>query len=363
MKNLLIVGNGSIGVQENSKFYINNHTGYFLKNLNQVYLLNFTQGYSKYDKNNNLQNFELKNNEIEFKFLPRIKEKGFIPAVLKQLKSNEFIYLFYPGTVSKVVGLFAILINKPFGLYIRGQNYKQNFLDRLILQNAKFILTVSPLFTVDLNKYCSKVAVIKPMIDIDSNDLKRDRNFYKSNKKNLLFVGRVEVRKGIYELLEIAKELKKNQIDFNLHIVGGGDLFNSLNSKILKMGIASNIVMHGLVSDKSKLKKLYDTADVFVFTSYDEGFPRVLYEAMASALPIFTTFVGGISGRMNHLGNCIEIPVKDGVTSAKIISKYIKDYNTLEYIGRNGQKTIEHIIDGSLLNHEELLLKQLKKIN
>jgi glycosyltransferase involved in cell wall biosynthesis len=283
--------------------------------------------------------------------------------VFKLLKSNQFIYLFYPGTVSKIVGLFAIIINKPFGLYIRGQNYKQNFLDRLILKNTKFILTVSPLFAFDLNEYCSKVSVIKPMIDIESDDLKRDRIFSKSNKKNLLFVGRVEVRKGIYELLEIAQELKKNQLDFNLHIVGGGDLFHSLNSKILKMGISGNIVIHGLVSDKSKLKMLYDTADVFVFTSYDEGFPRVLYQAMASALPIFTTFVGGISGRMNHLVNCIEIPVKDGVTSAQIISKYIIDYRTLDYIGRNGQKTIEHIIDGSLLNHEELLLKELASCN
>jgi glycosyltransferase involved in cell wall biosynthesis len=359
MKNVLIVGNGSIGITGNSKFYINNHTGYFLRNLNKQYSVTFTQGSSTYDKNNNLQNFELKKNKIEYRVLPKTKEKGFFSAVYKLLKTNDFIYLFYPGTVSKVFGLFAILINKPFGLYIRGQNYKQNFLDRLILKNTKFILTVSPLFADDLNKYCSKIAVIKPMIDIERDDLKRDRIFFNRNKKNLLFVGRVEVRKGIYELLEIAQELKKNQLDFNLHIVGGGDLFHSLKSKILTMGISSNIVMHGLVSDKSKLKKLYDTADVFVFTSYDEGFPRVLYEAMASALPIFTTFVGGISGRMNHLGNCIEIPVKDGITSAQIISKYIIDYSTLEFIGRNGQKTIEHIIDGSLLNHEELLIKEL----
>lgn len=361
MKNLLIVGNGSTGIHENSEFYINNHTGNFLKNLKKFHSVTFTQGSTKYNKDNNLQNFELKKNKIEYLTLPRIKTIDFISDVFKLLKNNEFVYLFYPGTVSKLVALFAILIKKPFGLYIRGQYYNQNFLDSLILKNAKFILTVSPSFAKDLSQYCSRVEVIKPMIDICSDDLKRDRNFSNKNKKNLLFVGRVEERKGIYELLEIAKTLKQNQLDFTLNIVGGGDLFKSVKLKIVELSLDSNIVMHGLVSDKFKLKKLYDTADIFVFTSHDEGFPRVLYEAMASALPIFTAFVGGISGRMKHLENCIEIPVKDSTKAANIVLKYINNTMILEDIGKKGQNELLSVINGSLLTHEELMLNQLKK--
>lgn len=357
---LLIIGNGSIGIHENSEFYINNHTGYFLDKLNKFHSVTFTQGSTKYNKDNNLQNFELKKNGIEYSVLPGTKTKGFVTAVIKLLKSNDFVYLFYPGTVSKIIALIAILINKPFGLYIRGQYYNQNFLDRLILKNAKFILTVSPLFAEDLRQFCSKSEVIKPMIDIGIDDLKHDRSFGHKDKKKLLFVGRVEERKGIYELLEIAKSLKQNQLDFTLNIVGGGDLFNVVKVEISKIGLEDQVILHGLISDKTELKRMYDTADIFVFTSHDEGFPRVLYEAMSSALPIFTTFVGGVSGRMIHLENCIEIPVKNSPKASEIILKYFNDDDMLEKIARNGQKSLEKIIGKSHLTHEDLLIKHLK---
>ena len=357
---ILIIGNGSIGIYEKSEFYINNHTGKFLKNVKKSHDVIFAQGSTKYHKDNNLQNFELRGNKIEYSILPKTKTKGFVPAVFKLLKSHDFVYLFYPGTVSKIIALIAVLIKKPIGLYIRGQYYNQNFLDRFILNRAKFILTVSPSFAKDLNRYCSRVEVIKPMIDIKIDDLKQDRNFRYKNHKNLLFVGRVEERKGIYELLQIAKRLKQNKLDFCLNIVGGGDMFKEVKAEISKNELEDHIILHGLISDKYELKKMYDMADIFVFTSHDEGFPRVIYEAMASALPIFTTFVGGISGRMVHLNNCIEIPVKNSIKASEIILKYFNNENMLEKIAINGQKNLEKIIEGYLLTHEDLLIKQLK---
>jgi glycosyltransferase involved in cell wall biosynthesis len=358
--NLLVVGNGSIGISENSEFYINNHTGYFLLNLKRSHNVTFAQGSTKYNKDNNLQNFELEENEIEYSILPRTKTTAFFPAVLNLLKSSDFVYLFYPGTLSKVMALVAIVLNKPFGLYIRGQYYNQNKIDRVILKKAKFILTISPSFAKDLLQFCTKVEVIRPMIAIEQSDLKRDRNYKTPKKWNLLFVGRVEERKGIRELLQIAKHLQSAKFDFCLNIVGGGDLFTETNKIIKELHLVEKVILHGLVSDKDQLRALYNDANAFVFTSHDEGFPRVLYEAMASGLPIFTTFVGGISGRMEHLRNCIEIPVKNADEAANIVSKYLTDEKILEEIGRNGQKALEKIIDGSLLTHEELLLKQLK---
>ena len=80
---------------------------------------------------------------------------------------------------------------------------------------------------------------------------------------------------------------------------------------------------------------------ICLYFLHHEGFPRVLYEAMASALPIFTTFVGGISGRMKNLDNCIEIPSKNGTASAEIIYKYINDKKTLKLIGEAAQKKLK----------------------
>ena len=357
---ILIVGNGSTGIDSESKeHYITKNTGEFLKSVGNEFDIYFLQFQSVYNKDSNIVDFGLKVNSINSKIFSNKKNPVSYIRLIKLIVEMDQIYLFYPGSLGKLVGLFAGLLNKPMGLYIRGQFYNQDKIDRFILKKTNFILTISPLFAQDLLKFSSKVDVIKPMINIQQSDLKKDRIYNTPKKWNLLFVGRVEERKGIQELLQIAKNLKANNFDFSLNIVGGGDLFTETNTKIKELHLEDNVVLHGLVSDKDQLRALYNKANAFVFTSHDEGFPRVLYEAMASGLPIFTTFVGGISGRMEHLKNCIEIPVKNADAAGTIVSKYLKEEKVLEEIGKNGQKTIELIIGGSLLPHEDLFLKYI----
>lgn len=359
-KKILIVGNGSIGICKNSKFFINSHTGNFLKKLNENYEITFTQNSTIYDQNNNLQNFDLVESGLRFISLPNIKSKAFWSELYKLIKKHDFFYIFYPGTLGKIIALISILFGNPFGMYIRGQFYNQNMIDRFILKRSKFILTVSSVFRTDLERFCSRVEVIKPMIDIYQKDLNLDRQFENLSIKSLLFVGRVEERKGIFELLEIAKNLHDFGYEFIFNVVGGGDLFEPIKKKIFEYGLEKIFILHGLISDKDHLKSFYDKADIFIFPSHDEGFPRVLYEAMASSLPIFTTFVGGIPGRMENLQNCIEIPLKDSKTASLIIIKYFEDKRTLKMIGNNGLRTVQKIIDGSYLTHEQLFIKQLK---
>jgi len=357
--NILIVGNGSIGIFENTNFYINNHTGFFLQGISEQHSVSFTQSSSKYDKNTNLQNFDLASHNLKFDVLPNRTSPSYWSILFRLITSNEFFYIFYPGTLGKIIGLLAIILRKPIGLYIRGQFYNQSFLDRVILSKSKFILTVSPSIAQDLGAFCKDVDVIRPMISIELDDFNLDRNYYTPKSWNLLFVGRVEKRKGIYELIEIAKHLQSNNFNFVLNIVGGGDLFEEVKNKINQLGLRNNVILHGLISEKDELKSMYDNADAFIFTSHDEGFPRVLYEAMASGLPIFTTFVGGISGRMEHLSNCIEIPVKDSAKAGVIVNQYLDQVRVLEKVGKKGQETLEEIINGSLLSHADLLLKNL----
>lgn len=357
---LLIVGNGSIGSDQYGRFYINNHTGHFLKKMNESHEVCFLQNSTAYNKDNNLQNFDLKEHGLDFIIAPRLKSFFSVPELIKLVSKYQSLYLFYPGTLSKVIALTAIFLGKPFGLYIRGQYYNENILDKFILENAKYILTVSPSIAEDLKQFCKKTEVIKPMISINLEDFKTDRIYEVKKHYRLLFVGRVEYRKGIFDLLEIANILKMKGLSFNLDIIGGGDAFTEVKDFIDKNDLKTNINIHGLISDKEKLKSLYDAADVFVFTSHDEGFPRVLYEAMASGLPIFTTFVGGIPGRMVNNENCFNIPLKDPIGAANIISKNLIDSNKLQYIAKRSQLMLKNILTGDLIDHDKLLVRKLK---
>ncbi len=154
-----------------------------------------------------------------------------------------------------------------------------------------------------------------------------------------------------------------SSFDFILDVVGGGDAFKEVAQIIVELGLSNNVNILGLVSDKIQLKALYNNADAFVFTSHDEGFPRVLYEAMASGLPIFTTFVGGIPGRMIDGKNCFEIPVRDSRGSAGIIIQNLLDLKTMELVARAAQTMLYEILEGKLLSHDEKLIKVLNNEN
>lgn len=354
---ILVVGNGSTAFNIlNNRSYINKHTGVFLSKLNAFCEVSFVQFKSEYNKNNNLHNFCLEDEGIKSISIKTNNKLHVIFESVKLILKNKHLYLFYPGKLSKIYALICIFFAKKYGLYVRGQHYKSTLIDIFILKNASYACTVSPSIQLDLNRFIRNTQIIKPMIDIGINDLNYQRNYEIPSTFKLLFVGRVEYRKGIYELIDICEILKKRHLNYTIDIVGGGNLYTEINEIIVTKNLEKNITLHGLVSDKEILNKLYRSAHAFIFTSHDEGFPRVLYEAMASGLPIFTTFVGGISGRMEHLKNCIEIPVRDAKGASQVFMKHMNEKSTFEKVGKNGLKTVREILIGDLISHEQVLM-------
>ena len=111
---------------------------------------------------------------------------------------------------------------------------------------------------------------------------------------NLLFLSRVESYKGINELVEAFKIiLDKGFPDVELNIAGTGSALEETKKKVKELGIFGHVhFLHHITGDK-KIDAL-ESADVFVFPTYAEGFPISLLEAMAKECVIVTTPVGGI---------------------------------------------------------------------
>lgn len=101
-----------------------------------------------------------------------------------------------------------------------------------------------------------------------------------------VFIGRNERRKGIKELIEAITLLKDNGA-FKFHFIGPIDDKDRLKQ--------SNVVYHGVITDKAKIISLLDQMDVLICPSYSEGMPNVILEAMSRGLAIIATDVGAIS--------------------------------------------------------------------
>jgi glycosyltransferase involved in cell wall biosynthesis len=272
--------------------------------------------------------------------LPRM-----LPPVLWRILTADFVYIFYPGTLPRIVALMCMAIHKPYGLYLRGEQFSTAGSGGEIFRSAKFITTVSSFLGKTIGHLNSRIIPIRPMFDITEKDsMRRDFRSRSNEPLRILFVGRLEEAKGIPELIEAAHILQARGFIFSLSLVGGGPLHAELSSRYGN-DPADPIRVHGPIQDKSVLMSEYESADFFVLPTHHEGFPRVLYEAMIKSMVIFTTFVGGIPGLMTDGVNCVEIPVKSPDAIADSIEKTSQDKALMMRLSENGFETIMTVLN------------------
>lgn len=157
--------------------------------------------------------------------------------------------------------------------------------------------------------------------------------------KNIAFVGRVCVSKGIQELLDAAKAVN----DVNIHIIGPDD------SHMLDNVTEENIVLHG-PQPHDKVIELLKTMDAVILPSYTEGFPLVVMEGMACGLPIIATAVGSIPDMIENKGGIL-IPVKDSEAIIDAIQQ-MRDVKTRKAMSEhNLQKVISEYLSKSVLSN------------
>lgn len=128
-------------------------------------------------------------------------------------------------------------------------------------------------------------------VDINRFALKEKRD---TDNFSILFVGRLEPIKGLTVLLKTFKKLIDSNIDCELNIVGEGPMKIPLMETSDVMGISERVVFSGAVGQDEILDH-YDRAHVMVISSFMEGVPVVLMEAMAKGLAVVSTHVGGVS--------------------------------------------------------------------
>ncbi len=136
-----------------------------------------------------------------------------------------------------------------------------------------------------------------------------------------VFSGRIVSYKGVPNLTRVWERLRAAHPETRLVLVGGGgsDLFNceeTVRAFVDSHGLRDRVTMTGFVDNVSEYLQ---AADIFVFPSESEAFPLALLEAMACALPVISTRVGGIPDAITHEQNGLLIdPGRDDQLQAAV---------------------------------------------
>lgn len=138
----------------------------------------------------------------------------------------------------------------------------------------------------------------------------------------LLYTGRIDLLKGLRELIGAVAEIKKTNNKVVLDIVGWENdketpVTIELQKLATKLGVDDIVIFHGKKKIGEELNGMYRQADIYLIPSYEEGFPRTIWEAMANSLPVIATNVGAIPYYLKHAENAIIIDPK---SEAQIIS-------------------------------------------
>ncbi len=127
---------------------------------------------------------------------------------------------------------------------------------------------------------------------------------------NILFVGRLEKRKGLGDLLRAYRVLNGRVPQTRLIIVGDGPQRGRVESYVQRHRL-DNVILAGYVPDTVK-PRYYDSADIFCAPATGaESFGIVLLEALASGLPVVATEVPGYMSVLEPGKDSITVPPKN----------------------------------------------------
>ena len=132
-------------------------------------------------------------------------------------------------------------------------------------------------------------------------------DFRQSSPKKILFMARLEKKKGVIETLEAAASLLREGLPIFLTISGDGPAMADVRKLVADLDVPKGrINITGYVGGEKK-QEILKAHHVYCFPSeYGEGMPNSVLEAMAFGMPVITAAVGGLAdffedGRMGYL--------------------------------------------------------------
>ena len=254
-------------------------------------------------------------------------------------------------------------VNDPKGTEVKYQKLRRfvgRFVHRFVPLSSELenYLTSKALIPVNkINRICNGVDLnrFKVGVTAPANS--------SGSENNLTFgcVGRLAKIKG-HDFLFSAfhhffEKYPTRRDQVRLLMVGDGEERSALESKAQSLNISNQISFLG---NQSNIPKMMQDFDVFVLPSLAEGISNTILEAMASALPVIATDVGGNRDLVSDGQTGLIIPSEDQNAMADAMEKMAKDTDLRQQYAQAGIERVNKLFSlDVMVGHYDRLYKQV----
>ena len=278
------------------------------------------------------------------------KEWVFILDKIYNEEKIEIIHIhgvwMYPQFIA---AKFAIKHNIPFimtphGMYepwlwskskFKKQAYFK-FISKPVFSKANLIHTITEQETKNIKRFFPKTPIIEIPNLIDKNEYNAEN--YSSSEKYVLYVGRLDPKKGIDILIKAFGSIRPK--GFKLKIAGRFNGYKIELEKLIKeFEIEDKVEFLGLIKGENKIS-VFQNAFVFVAPSHSEVIGMVNLEAAILKTPVITTYQTGLKKQWERNGGYLINPNVDELTNTlKEVFKL-----SLEERNKKGQLLYEFVL-------------------
>jgi glycosyltransferase involved in cell wall biosynthesis len=178
-------------------------------------------------------------------------------------------------------------------------------------------------------------------IPVPSNDISYIQSLGLEKRKYIISVGRFMEEKGFDYLIDAFQKAQLQ--DFKLVLVGDADYPTTYSTKLKQHAIQNNVILTGNITGEN-LNQIYSHAKLFVISSYSEGLPIVLLEALSFKLDILASNIEANKQIMISeddffkVGNVKDLTYK---LKEKVLNKINRDYTIMLEQNFNWEKAAE----------------------
>lgn len=164
---------------------------------------------------------------------------------------------------------------------------------------------------------------------------------FSDGRPNVLFLGRLEQRKGLKHLIRAFRLVRQEIPRARLIVVGEGRLRAGFERYVWRHDLEGDVFFAGFVPAEER-RRYFATCDVFCAPSTgQESFGIVLLEAMACGKPIVASNIAGYREVLTNRREGLLVPVKDQDAMAAALVELLSNSARREELAMQGLRTVQ----------------------